>query len=179
MTYEITEAEQFWRNMPSPPGSERLFKTAADLHAAACRAFEHFDIHPHRKEVVFHNKGTVVRSYERVMRPYSFRGLALRMGISMGTLNNYRTYPDCSDVMAWIDDVIYNQKFEAAAANMLNAAFIARDLGMAEKTELTGRDGGPLQTQDLTTQEALLDEARRLGISVESFGLTGPASESA
>lgn len=176
--YEIGPDEQFWRGLPSP-GATRLFATPADLHAAACAAFEHFDNHPHRKEVVFHNKGAIVRSYERVLRPYSLRGLALRMGLAEGTLSNYRKYPEFAEIMAWIDDVIFNQKFEAAAANMLNASFIARDLGMAEKNELTGRDGGPLLTHELTTEEALLDEARRLGISVESFGLAGPSSEGA
>ncbi|WRH62053.1 MAG: hypothetical protein RSE12_17025 [Fuscovulum sp.] len=38
------------------------------------------------------------------------------------------------------------------------------------RTELTGRDGGPIQTQDVTV-EALIDEARRLGIDPEALGL--------
>lgn len=38
------------------------------------------------------------------------------------------------------------------------------------KTELTGRDGGPIQTQDVTL-ENLIDEARRLGIDPSALGV--------
>jgi hypothetical protein len=45
--------------------------------------------------------------------------------------------------------VIYTWKFEGAAANLLNANLVARELGLADKAELMGRDGGPIRYQDL------------------------------
>lgn len=44
------------------------------------------------------------------------------------------------------------------------------------RAEMTGKDGGPIQTQD-TSLEMLIDEARRLGISPEALGLFGGAQE--
>ena len=43
-----------------------------------------------------------------------------------------------------IEDCIYNQKFEGAIIGLYNANIIARDLGLSDKNELTGKDGNPL-----------------------------------
>lgn len=48
---------------------------------------------------------------------------------------------------------------------------------VTDKHEHTGRDGGPIETKDVSA-EALIDEAKRLGIPVEALGLAGvPAKE--
>jgi hypothetical protein len=39
------------------------------------------------------------------------------------------------EVITRIDKYIYNQKFEGAAAGFLNPNIIARDLGLADKTD--------------------------------------------
>ena len=56
----------------------------------------------------------------------------------------------------------FTQKFTAAAAGFLNAAIIARDLGLAEKHEVAGPGGGPLQTvtTEMTPAEAAEAYAR-------------------
>lgn len=38
-------------------------------------------------------------------------------------------------VIARIEDIVYNQKFSGAASGFLNPNIIARDLGLADKTE--------------------------------------------
>ena len=48
--------------------------------------------------------------------------------------------------MEWAEAVIYRQKFEGAAADMLNQAIIARELGLVDRKEMTGLGGGPLIT---------------------------------
>jgi len=56
---------------------------------------------------------------------------------------------------------MYALKFEAAAGGLLNPNIIARDLGLAERTELTGRDGEPIKTQlDVTKLDS--DTMRKL-----------------
>ena len=47
---------------------------------------------------------------------------------------------DLSEVMAWAENVIYRQKFEGASADMLNPNIIARDLGLADKKDLSSSD---------------------------------------
>ena len=42
------------------------------------------------------------------------------------------------------EEIIRRQKFEGASADLLNANIIARDLGLADKAEFTGKDGADL-----------------------------------
>ena len=166
--------EQFWTRRPT---TARAFRDPEQLAAAAEEAFTWIHTHPKRKQMVFHNKGMITKTYATLERPFTFHLLAMVMGLSYQGLDGYRQRPEFAEVMAWIDNVIYTQKFEGAATGTLNANFIARDLGMAERNELTGRDGGPLQTEDVADLEKLYDEARRLGIDIEALGLGGGAKE--
>jgi hypothetical protein len=43
-----------------------------------------------------------------------------------------------------VDEIIRTQKFQGAAADLLNPNIIARDLGLSEKSEITGANGAPL-----------------------------------
>jgi poly(A) polymerase Pap1 len=63
---------------------------------------------------------------------------------------------DFSTVITDIEKTIYTQKFQGASADLLNANIIARDLGLSDKTELTGKDGKPLipPARILTKEEA-------------------------
>lgn len=164
---------QYWSKRP---GKDRVFQTPADLMDAAIEAFTWLHTHPKRKQVIFHNKGAITKTYETLERPFSIHAVAMCMGISLQCLNGYRERPEFAEALAWIDGVIYTQKFEGAAVGTLNANFIARDLGMADRSEVTGKDGGPLKTQDASADvEALLNEARRLGIDVAALGFGGSA----
>jgi hypothetical protein len=46
---------------------------------------------------------------------------------------------DFSQIIARIENVIYSQKFTAAAAGLLNANIIARELGLADKQDVTNK----------------------------------------
>ena len=46
-----------------------------------------------------------------------------------------------------MNNIIRTQKFTGAAAYMLNANIIARDLGLANKEELSGPNGKPITTK--------------------------------
>ena len=43
---------------------------------------------------------------------------------------------DFSTIISRIEEVIYNQKFQGAAADLLNANIISRELGLADKSEI-------------------------------------------
>jgi hypothetical protein len=60
------------------------------------------------------------------------------------TFNTYEKDPNYSDITKFIRDSIYMQKFEGAAANLLNANIIARDLGLIDKTSMVDDDGNAL-----------------------------------
>ena len=57
----------------------------------------------------------------------------------------HRAKQDFSEVTTRVDEIIRTQKFQGAAADLLNPNIIARDLGLADKSELTGKDGGPVE----------------------------------
>lgn len=99
-----------------------------------------------------------VSSIENVpkMRAMSIGGLCLFLGISQQTWANYRSNPTFAEVCKAADEMIYRQKFEGAAAGLLNSMIISRDLGLAEKRELSGPGGTPLNliTSDMDPKEA-------------------------
>lgn len=173
-----TAQPQFWRKYrPGDTGTAFRYETAAQLWDAACEAFDWLDAHPLREEVIANYKGTFSRTVAKKMRPYTWEAVALLMGLSVGTLKRYGSRPGFEETIEWLTAVIRTQKFEGAAANLLNPVLIARDLGMAERMEHTGKDGGPIKTADATDEEKLYDEARRLGIDPTALGLGGSVQE--
>lgn len=64
-----------------------------------------------------------------------------------------------------IEAVIYTQKLELAAAGMLNAIIISRELKLADRSELSGPDGGPL--------EMVSDDAERFSRRIAGLAARG------
>lgn len=71
-------------------------------------------------------------------RPFTERGLAVFLGLTSSRLAMFRSDIDYITVMEWIDDVIWTQKFELAAADLLNANMISKDLGLVDKKQVEG-----------------------------------------
>lgn len=68
------------------------------------------------------------------MRAMTISGMCIYLDISEDTWANYRAKKDFLGVTTRAENIIYNQKFAGAAAGLLNANIIARDLGLIEKT---------------------------------------------
>lgn len=85
------------------------------------------------------------------LRAMTIRGLCLFLDISQETWrswrdpNNVRFREDFVAVIDRVEGIITEQKFAAASAGLLNGNIIARDLGLADKTEVTGKDGGAIE----------------------------------
>lgn len=97
----------------------------------------------------FAYQGEVVKEELPKMRAMTMTGLCLYLGVNEAYFRQFKKElpegeTDFSTVIANIEAVIYTQKFEGAAAELLNHNIIARDLGLADKSELTGKDGAPL-----------------------------------
>ena len=159
---------KFWRRrMPSDRPAH--FATAEEMYPELVAAFDWLHNHPFKEEQLFHHKGQVTRTYVTRPRAFTWEGVALYLGMSGYVLAQYRKRPEFIDLMNWAESVIRTQKFELAAVNIFNPNFIARDLGMSEKQEVTGKDGEPLAVGiDISSLRA---EAERLGIDVNALGL--------
>jgi hypothetical protein len=93
------------------------------------------------------------------MRAMTIAGLCLFLDIDTTTWSLWRkNRSDLFSVITRVEQVIYQQKFSGAASDLLNANIIARDLGLSDKSEVTGKDGGPIETKDVSD----LEKARRI-----------------
>lgn len=120
-----------------------VFDNPQDFLNAAIDYFEWVDDHPLLEENASVYKGEVTRYAIRKTRPYTKKGLATYLGIPDGRIDIYRKTPGWEETIEMVEQAIYTQKFEHAAAGLMNASIISRDLGLAEKTEIGGIKDAP------------------------------------
>lgn len=68
-------------------------------------------------------------------RPFTRQGLSVFLGITPKTLDNYETWAEYKFVISAIRSIMFEQKFSGAAAGLMNANLIARELGLAERVK--------------------------------------------
>lgn len=134
---------RFWEQRSSH-GRKPIFESPEQLWQAACEYFEWVESNPLQEEKIFHAQGIITKDTISKIRAMTIRGLCLFLDISFDTWQDYKKREDFIDITTQVEAVIFNQKFEGAAADLLNANIIARELGLAEKKELTGEGGKEL-----------------------------------
>ena len=153
-------------------GRPKAIPTPERLWELACDYFEDVDNNPIQKEELIKggmfagDKGTV-----NLQRPYTWDGFSSWLYINgvINKLDDYRlntgdAYSNFQGIIRAIGEVMRSQKFEGASAGIFNSNIIARELGLAEKSESTVSIEQPLFPEDSTgrvvTQtddESLLD----------------------
>jgi len=98
------------------------------------------------------------------LRAATLNGLHLFLGIDRNTwgrmggrYEDRDLYaPELKEVVDYIEQAIFEQKFAAAAADLLNPVFIGKAIGLIERRELSGPGGGPMKviTSDMSNEEA-------------------------
>ena len=121
------------------------YQSPEEFLAAAISYFEWAESNPIQEETINFYKGAVIRADVNKMRPFTKHGLATYLGIPLSRLDTFKKREGWAEVVELIEQAIYDQKFTGAAAGMLNPGLITRDLGIAEKKEITGADGAPMQ----------------------------------
>lgn len=146
------KGNEFWK-LRSSHGRNPKFESPDVLWEAACEYFQWVEENPLKEARPFAYQGKVVVEELPKMRAMTIDGLCLFLDISRPTWLDYAAKEDFSYVTSRIENVIRSQKFAGAAADLLNANIIARDLGLSEKAthEHTGRDGGPIKTNNTIT----------------------------
>lgn len=125
------EKSTYW-GMTSLGGNPRSY-TPDEFAEKAIDYFEWVSDNPLSEEKV--SGGDVIKVNK--MRAMTIRGFCLFAGISRQTFLNYEKDERYLDIVTRIKDIIYTQKFEGASADLLNVNIIARELGLAEKTDMT------------------------------------------
>jgi hypothetical protein len=90
------------------------------------------------------------------MRAFTWDGLELYLGVE--SLREYKTtYKDFSQVITYIGKIISTQKFEGAAAGLLNPNIIARDLGLRDNSDVS-TNGKDIQSPIWTVAETIKNQ---------------------
>ncbi len=135
---------QFWKNR-SKHGRDALFATASVLWDAACEYFQWCDENPwYRTDF----KGKDADRVEiPTARPYTLSGFTLHCDVSESYFRVFKqtASEDFLTVIARIEQVIYTQKYEGAVVGAFNANIISRDLGLADKVQVTTAEGATLK----------------------------------
>lgn len=158
---------QFWRARSSH-GRKPIFASADDLWTACEEYFEWVDENPLYEDKIISFQGVATHVPTAKMRAMTIAGLCLFLDISQQAWSEYKSRDGFGEVTKQVDDTIRTQKFAGAAADLLNANIIARDLGLSDKTELTGANGGPITTQELSDTESARRVAFLLAKAVET-----------
>lgn len=150
-TGRFLPGNSLWRSRSSH-GPKPKFSNPEDLWNACCEYFHWVEQNPLWEDKLVIYQGEAKHEPVAKMRAMTIGGLCVFLDIDRVTWSAWKTErPDLSSVIRRVDEVITEQKFTGASADLLNANIIARDLGLADKSEVTGKDGSPLlATIDLT-----------------------------
>lgn len=128
---------QFWK-LRSKHGRDKLFASSKLLWDAAVEYFEWCENNPLYELKAFSYQGDVTKEEMPKMRAMTLSGLCFYLHCNEAYFRTFRSRlpkgeQDFDTVITDIETIIYNQKFQGAAADLLNANIIARDLGLADK----------------------------------------------
>lgn len=140
-TNAFEPGNSIWR-LRLTSGRPKIFETP-EAFAEACNSyFEWVEANPLNEAVL--QKIKVDRDTEKVkvyslpkMRPLTIEGLCNFLDIAVASFYEYEKRADFLEIVTRVRQIIYNQKFEGAAAGFFNPSIIARDLGLVEKSEKT------------------------------------------
>lgn len=131
---------QFWL-LRSKHGRDKLFASAELLWIAACEYFQWCQDNPLYETRAFAYQGTITTTTLPKMRAMTMAALCLYLNCNEDYFRQFKNNlkeedSDFSWVISQIEAVVYSQKFEGAAADLLNANIIARELGLSDKSDV-------------------------------------------
>ncbi len=143
-------------------GRELIYKTPDELLQEAYKYFEWCYKKPWYKNEAIKsgpNAGKIIKV--PTSRPYTIEGLCVYAGISVQTFFNYEQRNDFLEVVTHIREVIRQNQLEGAMVEAYSSNIVARLLGLSDKKELTGKDGGELVVN--VTSEKTKEGLKKLG----------------
>lgn len=146
------KGNQFWRAR-STHGRNPIFSSPEQLWEACSEYFDWVEANPLHEAQAFAYQGAVKVSDLPKLRAMTIGAMCIFLDIDRTTWVAYAKSKDFSPVTTRVEEIIYAQKFQGASAGLFNANIIARDLGLADKTEVSGSDGGPVKTESSSDRD--------------------------
>ena len=141
------EGNQFWK-LRSKHGRDKLFTTPELMWEAACNYFQWCVDNPMQEESIIKYKDSYEKANTSKLRAFTMEGMCHYLDCNKGYFSDFANSikdkddelsKDFSVIITRIREIIYRQKFEGAASGFLNANIIARDLGIADKQDITSK----------------------------------------
>lgn len=107
--------------------------------AIKCQEYIDFCLENPLMEVDFKGKDATEVKMPK-MRAMNIMGLCHWLGIVTATWYGWKKEDKYLSVITRVEQIFYNQKFQGAAAGMLNPNIIARDLGLRDHTQMNVQD---------------------------------------
>lgn len=152
-----SKGNRFWE-LRSSHGRKPIFRDPEQLWNACTEYFQWCEENPLWEAKAFPFQGEVTIAHLPKLRALTIGGLCLFLDIDHTTWHDYKGREGFTAIVTRAEEVIRNQKFCGAAAELLNPNIIARDLGLRDKQEIVGRDDGPIEI----TETSKLETAKRL-----------------
>lgn len=141
------KGNRFWEARSSH-GRKPIFSDPDALWDACIEYFSWVEENPLKEAQAFAYQGKVTVEELPKMRAMTVTGLCIFLDINRSTWDDYRSVEGLSNITTRVDEIIRDQKFSGAAAGLLNANIIARDLGLADKSEVGGSVNVVLDSKD-------------------------------
>ncbi|MEH3454081.1 DNA-packaging protein [Phytobacter diazotrophicus] len=129
------KGNRFWEARSSH-GRNPKFESPEALWAACCEYFAWVEENPLYESKAFAFQGVITQEAIPKMRAMTISGLIIFLDITRQTWAMYKAREDFITVTTRAEEIIYDQKFSGAAADLLNANIIARDLGLKEQSQV-------------------------------------------
>jgi len=154
MANPAIKGNRFWEAR-STHGRKPIFGSPEELLKCSMEYIRWVEDNPLYEAKAFHYQGEVVIKEIPKMRAMTIGSLCLFLDIGADAWGQYKTRSDgFAEVTKVIIQCIKEQKFGGAAANLLNANIIARDLGMVDKKEISGSIANMNINSDMDPKEA-------------------------
>ncbi|EIN8656632.1 TPA: DNA-packaging protein [Citrobacter freundii] len=129
------KGNRFWEARSSH-GRNPKFESPEALWDACCEYFTWVEENPLWEMKAFSYQGEVTQEPIAKMRAMTLGGMIIFLDITRQTWATYKAREDFLTVTTRAEEIIYDQKFSGAAADLLNANIIARDLGLKEQSQV-------------------------------------------
>lgn len=116
----------------NPIGHPRSYSSPEEFWNAAVEYFDWCVNNPLYEEKAFAYMGSLTFHEKPKMRAMTIMGFSIFAGFTSSTFSDYAKRAEFANVCSAIKEITTTQKFEGAAADLLNASIIALDLGLKD-----------------------------------------------
>jgi len=154
----FTARAELHREQKPKAGRPTIFRDADELRHACSEYFQWIDDNPWYEEKAQFSNTRGAWAVKQIAKkiPYTQGGLCLYLGITDQTWISWRIVDEFKTVVKMAEETIRQNKLSGAAAGFFNPNIMARVLGLVDKQEITGANGGP---QEVITSEMSAEEA--------------------